>query len=56
MNWLERSVIRQQGKTLGPPRKLRPGTQVEAIRADAGGEVPASGGSPATSSALPARF
>ena len=45
---------RQQGKTLGPPRKLRPG-QVEAIRRMREGGA-ASGGSPTTSSARPAPF
>ena len=49
-NGLERA--RQQGKSLGPPRKFKP-HQVEAMRRMRRA-VPASGGSPPTSSARPA--
>ena len=48
---LERA--RQQGKTLGPPRKVGPGNWRRC--GECGKEGPASGGSPATSSAHPAR-
>ena len=47
---LERA--RQQGKALGPPRKVGPGQLAAMRRMREGG--PASGGSPATSSAHPA--